>query len=249
VRLSRDTNQSLKRVQDTWSQLGHDDPLWAVLTDKGRHGTWDAEEFLHTGETEITALLGRLDALGFTDLRGAALDFGCGAGRLTQALANHLGRAIGIDVSPPMIERARSLDRTNGACDFRVNSSADLSSVEDASIDLVYSCRVLQHMPIELSHGYITEFFRVARPGGLVVFQIPAKPAVTVKGAAVAVLPTRIANRLRGGMEMHGTPPEGVRGLIADAGGECLAVDADDSAGPGWTSWLYLAWRRGPGTV
>ena len=38
---------------------------------------------------------------------------------------------------------------------------------------MVHSCLVLQHIPPEIAGQYIAEFFRVAAPGGLIVFQIP----------------------------------------------------------------------------
>jgi hypothetical protein len=39
---------------------------------------------------------------------------------------------------------------------------------------MVHSCLVLQHIPPAIALRYVAEFFRVCRPGGLVVFQVPA---------------------------------------------------------------------------
>ena len=40
--------------------------------------------------------------------RRSALDFGCGIGRLSQALAEHFDQVYGVDISPKMIELARA---------------------------------------------------------------------------------------------------------------------------------------------
>ncbi len=37
---------------------------------------------------------------------GKALDFGCGVGRLTQALADYFNEVAGVDVSPTMVNKA-----------------------------------------------------------------------------------------------------------------------------------------------
>lgn len=45
--------------------------------------------------------------LGHPRERGVALDFGCGVGRLTRALAAFFDRATGVDISSSMIEEAK----------------------------------------------------------------------------------------------------------------------------------------------
>ena len=164
---------SLERVRETWTELGERDAFWAVLT--GRAGAarkWKEEDFFRSGEDEITALLKEVP----DDVhRDAALDFGCGAGRLTRALSTHFGRAVGVDISPAMIARAQKLNREYPRAEFVVNDRADLSLFIDESFDLVYSNITLQHMPPELSTSYIEEFFRVCCEGGMVIFQLPGE--------------------------------------------------------------------------
>ena len=223
-----------------WTRLGVADPLWAALTDGGRRGRWDAVEFLRTGRREVDAVLALLARRGVSPKLGTALDFGCGPGRLTAGLAAAgFGRAIGVDVSPGMLAKARELV-DDDRCEFVHDPGTELATVPDESIDLVYSSRVLQHMPPALAHGYVRHFLRVAAPGGLVVFQLPAAPTGPA-GALMRVLPTAALDRARAGMQMHGTDPAAVTRLIAGAGGVTVSVEEDASAGPRWRSHLYVA--------
>lgn len=164
---------TLERVRETWTTLGERDAFWAVLTgNAGADRKWSEHDFFQSGIDEIGTLLDELPR----DLRrDAALDFGCGAGRLTRALGRQFARATGIDISPTMIGHARRLNAQEPHCEFVVNDRADLSLLGDATFDLVYSNITLQHMPTELSRRYIEEFFRVTRQDGVVVFQIPAE--------------------------------------------------------------------------
>jgi len=168
---------SLDDVAKEWDALARRDPLWAILTDPGKkEGGWDPEEFFTTGEHEVTSLLSRCDQLGYPRQRVAALDFGCGVGRVTQALADRFDRSVGVDIAPTMIDRARALNHHGDQVTYVVNDSSDLTRFETGSFDLVFSIIVLQHMEPELSTSYITEFVRICAPGGLVFFQIPHGP-------------------------------------------------------------------------
>jgi predicted SAM-dependent methyltransferase len=43
-------------------------------------------------------------------------------------------------------------------------------------VDLIYTKFVLQHLPsVELVRSYLSEFVRILRPGGLLVFQLPSR--------------------------------------------------------------------------
>lgn len=167
---------TLERHRSDWEKLAEVDPLWAVLTQPGkRGGRWDADEFLATGETEIAEVMDAAEGLGLPALRRRALDFGCGAGRLTRALAGRFETAVGVDISAGMVETARSLNADVEGCEFRVNTSADLVQFGDGEFDFVYSSLVLQHLPDRKAvEGYVAEFLRVVASDGLVVFGLPA---------------------------------------------------------------------------
>lgn len=120
---------------------------------------------------------------------GSCLDFGCGVGRLTVPLAESFQQTVGVDVAAPMVEAARRHQPAGTRCSFLVNRDPDLRRFPSGTFDLVHSCLVLQHIPPDVSPGYIAEFFRVSKPGGLVVFQVPAETRTEAQISASHALP------------------------------------------------------------
>lgn len=166
----------LDQVASVWEAHAQADPLWAVLSEPDRSGRrWDLPSFLATGVDQVEKSLGRFSELGgqFADL-DTALDFGCGVGRLSQPLAKHFARVVGIDISPTMIAAATELNQHLDRVEYRVNDQPDLAFLPDDSVSLVYSHITLQHMNPSLAVEYLREFFRVVKPGGGVIFQIPS---------------------------------------------------------------------------
>jgi ubiquinone/menaquinone biosynthesis C-methylase UbiE len=166
---------SQARNKQYWEEMGALDPFWAILSDPSKKfNRWDPEEFFQTGRDEITALMGRLSAYGLHVPRRSALDFGCGVGRLTQALADHFDRVTGIDISAAMTTRARELNKKGERCDFVTSDSLTLP-FPSASFDLIYTRIVLQHIPRPMILEYVAEFIRVLRPQGAIVMQVPSR--------------------------------------------------------------------------
>lgn len=167
---------TLKRLRRQWDVLGKTDPFWAVLTaDDKRDNRWSIEEFFASGEREIDEVTAYVESLGVELDRGRALDFGCGPGRLTQALANRFAAVWGVDIAPSMIEQAERYDRHHGTCHYSVNERADLKMFESESFGFIYSVIVLQHIKPRYQRAYIREFVRILAPGGVLVFQLPSE--------------------------------------------------------------------------
>src|SRR5271163_1555738 len=98
------------RAEDDWKTLGNLDPYYSVLTDpKFKLAKIDGparDEFFATGVQHVDYLLDALKAdFGFAP-HGKALDFGCGVGRITKALAAHFDTVVGLDISPGMLAQA-----------------------------------------------------------------------------------------------------------------------------------------------
>jgi SAM-dependent methyltransferase len=158
-----------------WDLHARRDPLWAILSNPAlTGGKWDLGRFMQTGVGEVATLLYELQSLGITVARGAALDFGCGVGRLSQALAPHFDRVTGVDVSAVMIEKARLLNRFPQSVSYVCNRSSRLQQFADRAFDFILSNIVLQHVRPDIAVEYLREFLRLLAPGGALVFQLPS---------------------------------------------------------------------------
>ena len=172
--MARLNANEFRHLQETWDALGTEDPLWAVLSAPGTRGNrWNRDEFFATGEAEIAGLFDDLATRGVAVQHGRALDFGCGVGRLTQALATRFDLVDGVDIAESMVAAARRFNRHGDRCSYHVNVRADLSLFSDGVFDLIYSRITLQHIPPEFTKRYIVEFARVLSPGGVAVVHIP----------------------------------------------------------------------------
>jgi SAM-dependent methyltransferase len=163
---------ALDKLKNDWENLAESDPLWAILTDNTKAGRkWDVAEFMATGDAEIATVMGYLARSGYLpNCKGTALDFGCGVGRLTQALAQRFASCVGVDISHQMIHQAQSLNRYLN-CRYVVNSDARLP-FEDESFSFIYSNIVLQHVPQRFSEQYLREFVRLLTQDGVLVFGV-----------------------------------------------------------------------------
>lgn len=161
--------------QQYWDRHARYDPLWAILSDPSKTGRqWSLNDFLETGRREISLLMYQLRGLGIEVPRDAALDFGCGVGRLTQPLAQHFERALGIDISPEMIRLAREINVNPERVSYVCNDRPDLSLLATGAFTFAYSNIVLQHVEPEAALAYLRELLRVVAQGGLLVFQLPS---------------------------------------------------------------------------
>lgn len=227
----------LNELQRNWEEFGRRDPMWAILTEHDkRGGKWDEAEFFANGRALVDAILEQLAAFDLPRQRLAALDFGCGLGRLTQAMAPHFEHATGVDIAASMITGACERNRHGARCSYLHNARDDLQVIDSASIDFVLSLLVLQHMRTEFAQGYIREFLRVLRPGGVAVFQVPYAARDGYEPGAV-----EHGNEPR--MEMHATPRAVVEELVAAAGCRIVARREDDGVAENWPSCVYVVTR------
>jgi SAM-dependent methyltransferase len=227
----------IRELQRHWEAFGRDDPMWAILTEPDkRGGRWDEADFYANGRALVAAIVAQLRPFGLPQQRLAALDFGCGLGRLTQAACEHFDRVTGVDIAASMVEGARRRNRFGCRCEYVHNPRPDLAFAADASVDFVLSLLVLQHMRTELAQGYIAEFLRVLRPGGVAVFQAPhtGRPGFVAAGAPATGEPI---------MEMHATPLDRVEAIVQAAGARLGARRDDDGARSGWPGYVYVVTR------
>lgn len=223
--------------------------MWAILTSPDKKGgLWEKDVFFRTGVDEINELMRYLKETGHAVRKKRALDFGCGVGRLTQAMAPHFEEVCGIDIASSMIQLAEEHNRHPGVCRYILNERTDLRVFSDEYFDFIYSNLVLQHMRQEYSKKYIREFLRILSPEGILVFQSPHKQirnfervnAVTrLKGLIKKRSPSWVRRAYRAivrrpewdgrysgepVMEMHCLKKEHVLSVIRAGGGRVIAA-------------------------
>jgi ubiquinone/menaquinone biosynthesis C-methylase UbiE len=189
--------------------------------------------------------MARAERLGAPVARTSALDFGCGVGRVTQALADQFEKVYGVDVSPAMLEHARKFNRKGKRCEYVWNPEPNLRRFPDRSFDLVYSRITLQHIRPRLVRSYLKEFLRVLAPGGLLLFQLPSRalnPYLGVSGKLrfrLARIRSLMQTPLWPAMYMNGIERERVIALLEDNGGRVVEVEPNTDAGVEYESYAY----------
>lgn len=114
------------------------------------------------------------------------LQIGCGIGRMEHALALRVRHAVGIDISPRMIEAA--LRRCAGIpnVELRVTDGRDLRAFHDQSTDLVYavdSFPYLVQLGMSIVETHFEEAWRVLRPvGDLVILNFSYRGGTADRG-------------------------------------------------------------------
>jgi SAM-dependent methyltransferase len=152
-----------------WRRLAKIDPLWAVATWPDKLGAWTPEEFYAVGRSDWEDFRHHWRQYE-PGLGGTCLEIGCGAGRITHALAEDFDRVIALDVSTDMIELAAA--RVSGDVEFRCVDSTAIPESSD-SVDAVFTCHVLQHLDgIDHVESYLREAYRVLRPGGTAMLHL-----------------------------------------------------------------------------
>lgn len=157
----------------SWDKLAEEDPFWAILTQDDRAGGgWDEDAFFQTGVCDVAGVLNRLEQLGEQADFSRALDFGCGVGRLTRALAERFAAVEGVDISSVMIDRARALRPVPSHLRFLHNPQADLSLLKGKRYSFILSLISIQHMPEAVGLRYIEDMCGILMPGGIAYLQV-----------------------------------------------------------------------------
>ena len=116
------------------------------------------------------------------------LEVGCGTGLILRRLAEGARRAVGVDVSPKMLERARARGLEV------VEGDATALPFDDASFDVVVSFKTLPHVP-DLSRA-LREMARVLRPTRDAVMIVELYNPTSLRALAKRWLPAgRVADR------------------------------------------------------
>jgi len=155
-----------------WQFYGSSDPYFGVLTEErftaGHLDPSTRAAFFSSGEDYVASVFDtarrHLDE-SFAPRR--ALDFGCGVGRLTLALAQRCDAVVGVDISPAMLDEARNNARCFGYTNTDFVLSDDTLSLVVGDYDLIHSFIVFQHIGPRRGRAILRKMLALLVDGGV----------------------------------------------------------------------------------
>ena len=161
---------------NSWEEKARENPLYAVMTmpEMESAGVNDfSEEHLELFFEKGRRLAERLvyPTLNEAPDSGLVVEYGCGAGRILNALVERNIDCIGIDISSTMLEHCRRL--VPGVSELVCVDGGGKVNLPDACARLVYSYAVVQHIDsLSVYEMAIAEMCRLLVPGGRLVLQV-----------------------------------------------------------------------------
>lgn len=232
-----------REMQQGWNARANRDPFLYVENYRW-HG--DIDHFFELGEGVAKRVIDPLHPQSLP-ATGAALDLGCGPGRISRALARRFASVVAFDVSEQMIATAKRLHAEPAFANivFATNDGVSLP-IADNQIDFVWSYEVFQHMPThEIMTANLNEVARVLRRGGLALIHLKTGYEHPALHAVLRFVPERalaLAVRLAGKDPMmadrtfRGAPPLTLRRIeimFDQAGLELRKIFSDPGHPPG----------------
>src|SRR5580658_9027402 len=166
-----DDPETLARMRADWNARAGEDANYYVAFGRREQAE---EEFLSTGADVVRDLESQLPRLRG---RSAALEIGCGPGRLLRPMSGHFAEIHGVDVSDEMVRLARERLRHTPNAHAHHGSGAGLELFPEGRFDFVYSYAVFQHIPSrDVVFHYLREAHRVLKLGGVLRCQLNGLP-------------------------------------------------------------------------
>ncbi len=168
-----------QKMRADWDRRARENARFYVATGRQQ---WTDEEFFASGEEEVrNHILTDMTNIcrGKDPRRMAVLEIGCGAGRVTRALAKIFGTVYAVDISGEMVRQARRA--LAGYPNVRVeqNNGRDLRVLGKIRVDFAFSSIVFQHIPSKaIIEGYVREVHRLLRYGCLFKFQVQGDASI-----------------------------------------------------------------------
>ena len=165
--------EQLRKMRQDWDQRARENARHYVATGKEE---WTDADFFASGERAVSEqILNDMTNIcqGKDPRQMRVVEIGCGAGRITRALAGLFGDVHGVDVSGEMIARAKQALKDRPNAHVYQNNGKDLDVLPPGPYDFAFSTIVFQHIPSrDVIYSYVREVHRLLRPGALFKFQV-----------------------------------------------------------------------------
>ncbi|HUF04455.1 MAG TPA: methyltransferase domain-containing protein [Aridibacter sp.] len=101
------------------------------------------------------------------------IDWGCGPGFLSKALAPHVRRIFAVDISEGALACAKII---NGAenIEYVLGDGESLTNIPDGSVDAVISFHVFQHLSDSIARSVFSNIYGKLKPGGRLIAHVQA---------------------------------------------------------------------------
>lgn len=236
----------LARTGAVWARLGQEAPHWSVLTQdqfRPEHIARTRAAFYASGERDralVSDMLGR-HGLSAADLP-RLVEFGCGVGRASVALAQDFTEVVACDISPSHLALGRRAASEAGRGNIAWFHSTAERPMPGGRHDLWFSRLVLQHNPPPVIAWVLATAFGRLAPGGVAMFQVP-----THQEGYSFDLDAYLGREPESVMEMHVLPQAVIFRLAAEARLQVLEVREDTqlvaSSAATWLSNLFVLRR------
>jgi SAM-dependent methyltransferase len=188
---------TLRSMREDWDRRARENARHYVAT---RQAVWTDEEFFRSGDEEVACEI-LSDMANICQGREPAsmrvLEIGCGAGRVTHALAGLFGEVHAVDISGEMVAQARAALAGRANAQVYQNNGMDLAVVPEVRFDFAFSVIVFQHIPSrEVIESYFREVARLLRTGGLFKVQVMGCPRIAEPAPETAKVSCPIWKRL-----------------------------------------------------
>jgi SAM-dependent methyltransferase len=150
---------------------------------------YGASHDLSAGLEEWSMLKNHLQQIGLNRMH-TCVELGCGAGRLTNALARDFAVVHALDVSPYRLAAAGKVPNSKNVVFHLLEKP--VIPLANETCDLCISTHVLQHVSdMQVIQNYFREMYRVLRPGAFAIIHLPVIGAHGMTGRLREVIVRR----------------------------------------------------------
>jgi SAM-dependent methyltransferase len=177
-----DLREIQQKMKQDWDARARENARYYVQT---ACNDWTDEAFFASGEQTVkeeilTDMINICQGMDPGQMR--VLEIGCGAGRVTRALAGLFGEVHAVDISGEMVARAQAACAQRPNAHIYQNNGMDLGVIPVGDFDFAFSSIVFQHIPSrEVIESYVREVNRLLKPGRLFKFQVQGDATLDTK--------------------------------------------------------------------